>query len=405
MLDVKRLVAVDENGLEQWLPVLKAAFPLVGADVAARAGRARASRHRRATRRDIARRAGRRRAQRLRAVAVHKQPRALHARRLHGGADRAARPTRAPRARSWSKSEDPARVSRRSCASSGSRSAANTCVARGLKALRVRRAALRRDRHRHELGQVPRRRARAPTARGARSPTARRSRGSAKGWTHRRPRRRGDGAHGRRRSPAWSTRRDRARRRGDRRGRHGRAADRAQRRRAHRRRAGAQRRRVEVLRGEEEARLAYVGRDPALGPSAGTRVVFDTGGGSSQFTFGDGGRVDERFSVDVGAVRFTERYGLDRGRVARARCAAALGDRGRARAARRPPGARCGRRHGRRGHQPRRRQARARRLRPRRGPGDGARPRARSTARSSSTARAAPTSGARSSACSRTAPR
>jgi exopolyphosphatase / guanosine-5'-triphosphate,3'-diphosphate pyrophosphatase len=39
--------------------------------------------------------------------------------------------------------------------------------------------------------------------------------------------------------------------------------------------------------------------------------VFDTGGGSSQFTFGQGGKVDERFSLDVGAVRFTERFGLD----------------------------------------------------------------------------------------------
>jgi exopolyphosphatase/guanosine-5'-triphosphate,3'-diphosphate pyrophosphatase len=40
-------------------------------------------------------------------------------------------------------------------------------------------------------------------------------------------------------------------------------------------------------------------------------VVFDTGGGSSQFTFGREDQVDERFSVNVGAVRFTERFGLD----------------------------------------------------------------------------------------------
>ena len=43
----------------------------------------------------------------------------------------------------------------------------------------------------------------------------------------------------------------------------------------------------------------------------GSLVVFDTGGGSSQFTFGDGDRVDEQFSVPVGAVRFTEQFGLD----------------------------------------------------------------------------------------------
>jgi exopolyphosphatase/guanosine-5'-triphosphate,3'-diphosphate pyrophosphatase len=40
-------------------------------------------------------------------------------------------------------------------------------------------------------------------------------------------------------------------------------------------------------------------------------VVFDTGGGSSQFTFGQGDMVSERFSVNVGAVRYTERYRLD----------------------------------------------------------------------------------------------
>ena len=42
----------------------------------------------------------------------------------------------------------------------------------------------------------------------------------------------------------------------------------------------------------------------------GSLVVFDTGGGSSQFTFGHDGHVDEQYSVPVGAVRFTERFGL-----------------------------------------------------------------------------------------------
>ncbi len=43
----------------------------------------------------------------------------------------------------------------------------------------------------------------------------------------------------------------------------------------------------------------------------GTTLVFDTGGGSSQFTFGHGATLDERFSVNVGAARFTEQFGLD----------------------------------------------------------------------------------------------
>jgi exopolyphosphatase/guanosine-5'-triphosphate,3'-diphosphate pyrophosphatase len=69
---------------------------------------------------------------------------------------------------------------------------------------------------------------------------------------------------------------------------------------------------IEVIPGEEEARLAYLAVRAGLPDRAGSLVVFDTGGGSSQFTFGRGDEVEERFSVNVGAARFTERYGLDR---------------------------------------------------------------------------------------------
>jgi exopolyphosphatase/guanosine-5'-triphosphate,3'-diphosphate pyrophosphatase len=68
---------------------------------------------------------------------------------------------------------------------------------------------------------------------------------------------------------------------------------------------------IEVIPGEEEARLAFLAVKAALGQTAGSLVVFDTGGGSSQFTFGHDDQVDERFSVNVGAVRLTEQYGLD----------------------------------------------------------------------------------------------
>jgi exopolyphosphatase/guanosine-5'-triphosphate,3'-diphosphate pyrophosphatase len=67
-----------------------------------------------------------------------------------------------------------------------------------------------------------------------------------------------------------------------------------------------------VISGEEESRLAYLAAKAGLGSNKGSLVVFDTGGGSSQFTFGHDAVVDERFSVDVGAVRYTERFGLDR---------------------------------------------------------------------------------------------
>ena len=68
--------------------------------------------------------------------------------------------------------------------------------------------------------------------------------------------------------------------------------------------------RIETIPGAEEARLAYVAVQSGLGLGAGSIVVFDTGGGSSQFTFGRGAEVVEQFSVNVGAVRFTEKYGL-----------------------------------------------------------------------------------------------
>jgi exopolyphosphatase / guanosine-5'-triphosphate,3'-diphosphate pyrophosphatase len=68
---------------------------------------------------------------------------------------------------------------------------------------------------------------------------------------------------------------------------------------------------IEVIPGEEEARLAYRAATVGLEVANGTLAVFDTGGGSSQFTFGRGGRIDEQFSVNVGAVRFTEQFRLD----------------------------------------------------------------------------------------------
>jgi exopolyphosphatase/guanosine-5'-triphosphate,3'-diphosphate pyrophosphatase len=69
---------------------------------------------------------------------------------------------------------------------------------------------------------------------------------------------------------------------------------------------------IEVISGEEEARLAYVAATSGLGVTDGKVMVFDTGGGSSQFTFGAPRQIEEQFSVNVGAARFTERFGLDR---------------------------------------------------------------------------------------------
>ena len=68
---------------------------------------------------------------------------------------------------------------------------------------------------------------------------------------------------------------------------------------------------VEVISGEEEARLAYLAATSALPSARGSLVVFDSGGGSTQFTFGRDDQVGEQFSVDVGAVRIAERFGLE----------------------------------------------------------------------------------------------
>ncbi len=70
--------------------------------------------------------------------------------------------------------------------------------------------------------------------------------------------------------------------------------------------------RIEIIPGEEEGRLAYLAATTGLDLPPGVLVVFDTGGGSSQFTFGDEDAIREQFSVPVGAVRLTERFGLDR---------------------------------------------------------------------------------------------
>jgi len=67
---------------------------------------------------------------------------------------------------------------------------------------------------------------------------------------------------------------------------------------------------IEVIPGEEEGRLAYLAVKSGLGLAEGSLTIFDTGGGSTQFTFGRGSAVEEQFSLNVGAVRFTEQFGL-----------------------------------------------------------------------------------------------
>jgi exopolyphosphatase/guanosine-5'-triphosphate,3'-diphosphate pyrophosphatase len=67
---------------------------------------------------------------------------------------------------------------------------------------------------------------------------------------------------------------------------------------------------IEIIDGEEEGRLAYLAATAGRPHGDESLVVFDSGGGSTQFTFGRGAAVEERFSLDVGAVRIAERFGL-----------------------------------------------------------------------------------------------
>jgi exopolyphosphatase / guanosine-5'-triphosphate,3'-diphosphate pyrophosphatase len=70
----------------------------------------------------------------------------------------------------------------------------------------------------------------------------------------------------------------------------------------------------EVVSGEEEAALSFAGAASVLRtPGAGTVLVVDLGGGSTEFVLGtaqgpDGPRVSHATSVKMGCVRFTERY-------------------------------------------------------------------------------------------------
>lgn len=67
---------------------------------------------------------------------------------------------------------------------------------------------------------------------------------------------------------------------------------------------------IEVIAGTEEGRLAYLAVQSGLGLGEGSLVIFDTGGGSTQFTFGQGASVDDQYSLNVGAVRLTDQHGL-----------------------------------------------------------------------------------------------
>ncbi len=64
---------------------------------------------------------------------------------------------------------------------------------------------------------------------------------------------------------------------------------------------------VEVIPGEEEAALSFIGATQELSQSDGPFLVVDIGGGSTEFVFGSK-KVEFAKSVNIGCVRMSERH-------------------------------------------------------------------------------------------------
>lgn len=63
---------------------------------------------------------------------------------------------------------------------------------------------------------------------------------------------------------------------------------------------------IYLISGEEEARLGFLGASSVLNGECG--IVIDIGGGSTEFIYGEKGRIITSKSVNIGAVRMTERF-------------------------------------------------------------------------------------------------
>ncbi|HET7722681.1 MAG TPA: Ppx/GppA phosphatase family protein [Acidimicrobiales bacterium] len=64
----------------------------------------------------------------------------------------------------------------------------------------------------------------------------------------------------------------------------------------------------ELLGGEEEARLSFLGATSELDADDGPFLVVDIGGGSTEFAVGSSGDPDGVLSTDIGCVRLTEKF-------------------------------------------------------------------------------------------------
>jgi exopolyphosphatase/guanosine-5'-triphosphate,3'-diphosphate pyrophosphatase len=66
---------------------------------------------------------------------------------------------------------------------------------------------------------------------------------------------------------------------------------------------------LEVITGEQEAALSFLGATHGLDPAGGPLLVLDIGGGSTELVTGSGpGRAEHAASMRIGSVRLTERH-------------------------------------------------------------------------------------------------
>lgn len=73
---------------------------------------------------------------------------------------------------------------------------------------------------------------------------------------------------------------------------------------------------IQTISGDEEAQLSYLGALRGLTLREGPVLVIDLGGGSTEIIIGQGELISYRTSLEVGAVRLTEAFGLDQERPA-----------------------------------------------------------------------------------------
>lgn len=68
---------------------------------------------------------------------------------------------------------------------------------------------------------------------------------------------------------------------------------------------------VDIISGEEEARLIYLGVGHCLAPAADKRLLVDIGGGSTEVMIGTGNELKFKASLNMGCVAITKRYFSD----------------------------------------------------------------------------------------------